>query len=339
MGNRTPGPVCQATNPLDIDDGTMVRCESFPPTPTKRKVSLTPGGFARMHSGMERDFYIKLHQAEHEIIVLTVEEFVQLSEAHAASNLTLGVYPGPLDGYKLTKHLVHAVIDLKLLMKPIREMGFKAKARFAKVNGVDSVVLSGLKGLREILKPKNTHFKIHNPKVVELVIGKAGIMHNAMHALKIGVVLSAAVNVVKYGKAYRDGEMGLAEALISVLKSEAIDLAKVGISTVAGTLAGILLTATGLAVLPFAGAVLVGLVVGYGLDYFFPTKQLVKMMENQFDKAFAALKDLWIGKQKYQSHPAFATSPFYSNSQLGQPVRMEEFVKDLLCSRNSASEG
>lgn len=63
----------------------------------------------------------------------------------------------------------------------------------------------------------------------------------------------------------------------------AVDLTKAVIAGVAGYLAGAALTAAGIACLPLAGAIVVGVAVGFVLDYFVPTDKIVAAMQGFSD--------------------------------------------------------
>lgn len=260
----------------------MPLCASPRPGPAKGRIPLTPGGLARVHRGLH-PVAVEVDEKELEMVVMTVPEFEELIVKPAK-----GVEPA-----KLAKHFLHAIPEIAEFRKIVEELGFRAQVRFQKVNGVECVILSGRTGLRQILHRKATHLKVGNPKVIEMVIGSGGLKHALLRSFKFGVVLSAVVNTVKVSTAVVKGEMGLEEAISSYLSSQAVDVGKVALSSLAGYLAGVALAATGIAVLPFAGAVLVGVAVGLGLDYFFPTKDLAKTMEKWIRKMREEAKRIW----------------------------------------------
>lgn len=291
MGGRIPGPICQDTKPQNINDGTSTRCVSPTPGPTRGRVPLTPSGLARLHRGMWTDITIEVDENELEMVVMTVDEFREfIAKPGAEMKAPLGEKQKSIEPLKQLKHLAHTIPELAVWVKIVEEMGFKAKMRFQKVNGVDCVILSGRTGLRQIIQPKAAHLKVGNPKVIEMVIGRAGVAHATMHSLKVGVILSVAVNGFKVAHSAVKGESGLAEALYTLISNSIVDVGKVAISSLAGFLAGALLTFTGVAVLPFAGAILVGVAVGLSLDYFYPTKDIVKLMEKKISQMWGEAK-------------------------------------------------
>jgi hypothetical protein len=291
MGERIPGSMCQETKPQNINDGTSVRCASPTPGPTSGRVPLTPSGLARIHGGMRAGITVEVDENELEMVVMTVDEFRELvAKPVAEMKVPPSEKQKSIEPLKQVKHLAHTIPELAEWVKIVEEMGFKAKMRFQKVNGVDCVILSGRTGLRQILHPKATHLKVGTPKVIEMVIGRAGLTHATMHSLKVGVILSVAVNSLKVAHSAIKGESGIAEALYTLLSNTIVDVGKVGISSLAGLLAGTLLTLTGVAVLPLAGAILVGVAVGLSLDYFYPTKDIVKLMEKKISQMWGQTK-------------------------------------------------
>jgi hypothetical protein len=61
------------------------------------------------------------------------------------------------------------------------------------------------------------------------------------------------------------------------------DIGKAALAGLAGYLVGAALLATGVACLPLAGAIVVGIAVSAVLDHYFPTKEIAKAMEDYID--------------------------------------------------------
>lgn len=331
MGGRVPGPTCQATKPQFLNDGTTARCSSPVPGPTKGRVPLTPSGLARLHGGMQSEITVEVDENELEMVVMTVEEFQALVVKPATeAKAKPAEKQNSLEAAKLLKHTTHTAYEMKDWVKIVREMGFNAQMRFQKVNGVDCVILSGRTGLRQILHPKAAHLKVGNPKVIEMVIGRAGLKHAALHSFKLGVILSAVVNTYKASASVIKGDAGLEEAISTYLSSQAIDVGKVAFASLASYMAGVALTATGIAVLPFAGAILIGVAVGIGLDYFFPTKELAKMMEKWLGKRWGEAQRLWEELRQTDPSELISLPPMAGFTNNNLPVAWSRNEKELV---------
>ncbi|WP_044560682.1 hypothetical protein, partial [Azospirillum sp. B4] len=183
----------------------------------------------------------------------------------------------------------------------------------------DLVTIKGCPAGRNILT--GTRYRVDNPKIVELQIGKPGIRAAAKESARFGVYLVVAVDVADY--ILRDNA-----TLGQLLGSLTVDIPSVVLASVAGAAAGTYVAGSavaGLAVIgsfacgPFLVALAVGVAVGYGLyrldEYFHLTDKL----SEAYDKGLAKLG------QAFQQLGAEAEQRFHqlANSKMVHDLSQE----------------
>jgi hypothetical protein len=176
--------------------------------------------------------------------------------------------------HKVAEYYSNVAHDLPSAVKILKEMGFTGKALVRNYKGEEYIVLSGYAGLRTILT--GTRYKAANIKIVDMVIGKAGVAKSALEGTGLTVVLVAAADIFEY-------VMNDTETLADLGVQVATDLTKAAIAGIVGYAVGALLATTsiaaGIAILPLAGAVAVGIAVGLGLDYVDQKLEITKRLQ------------------------------------------------------------
>jgi hypothetical protein len=180
---------------------------------------------------------------------------------------------------------------VKIIYKLARDMKswMGARVYFIKGKTGDLVVIKGWPAGRKLLS--GTRYKIDNPKIVELQIGKTGIRAAAKESARFGLYLVVAIDVADY-LLYRDQT-----TLGHLLASLTVDIPSVAIASVVGAAAGAYVAGTsvaGLAVIgtfacgPLIVAFVVGVAVGYALykldEHFHLTEKLSEIYDNGLEK-------------------------------------------------------
>lgn len=140
--------------------------------------------------------------------------------------------------------------------------GFKpAQVALKKYGNKQYVIFKGNAGDRRVLK--GTKYLIDNPTVVRMAVGPKGIVKSAKGGFVLTAVLSVGIEIFDY--VIRD--TALLSELLGVITT---DLIKIGLSSIAGAVAGLLVgsmvTVGTVAAAPFIAAIAVGIVTGLALD-------------------------------------------------------------------------
>lgn len=163
-----------------------------------------------------------------------------------------------------------------LLKQVLADFGISGRVENRMFGGKRYVILRGYPGLRKYLR--GTKYLSTNPRVVQFHTGR-GSLGGRLRIHTIFTVVLVAGTVT-------------ADALLGVIPPEDVtfvlgtELTKSGISILAAELTGLLLAGTGVAVLPVAGAMIVGIGVGLLLDY----------LDNRYgisEQVIAAMHDAW----------------------------------------------
>ncbi len=170
-----------------------------------------------------------------------------------------------------------ALLDTKLWLKLIKDLGFKAKLRVNDYGGKPYVILTGNARLRKIFT--GTRYGAMNPKVVTMGLGQYGIKNTARSGGILSVILMSGFRVLDY---LLKDEATLAELIGSL----ATDVVKVAVSTGVAwalTAATAATVASVLAVGPLLVFIVVGLVVNKILnsidEKYHITNQLIKGLD------------------------------------------------------------
>ena len=165
--------------------------------------------------------------------------------------------------------------DIWSWIKLLREMGFSGKATIKTWRGKKYVVLGGYPGLRKFLK--GTRYSFNNPKILQMVIGKAGVAKSVMKGSAITMIVASALSVVEV---FLNDQATLQEIGVTLVS----DLSKAALSGLASFAAGALIASlTTVAVAPLAGAIIVGVLVGIGLDALDEKFEITKKMQEYVD--------------------------------------------------------
>ncbi len=159
--------------------------------------------------------------------------------------------------------------------------------------GHDLVIFKGWPAGRKVIT--GTRYRVDNPKIVELQIGKPGIRAAARESARFGVYLVVAVDIADF--IMRDNS-----TLGQLLGSLTVDIPSVLLASAIGAAAGTFVAGSsiaGLAVIgslacgPFLVAFAVGAIAGYALykldEHFHVSEKLGEMYDRGLDK----LAEVW----------------------------------------------
>ncbi|QEW07083.1 hypothetical protein [Nitrincola iocasae] len=155
-----------------------------------------------------------------------------------------------------------AAIDTYTAGQLIREFGLQPERVIIKrYAGKEYVIFKGNPHSRKILT--GTRYLASNPKVVRMAIGPRGIIQSAKGGFAVTAVLSVGIEVFDYF--IRDSY-----TLTRLLGTVSSDLIKIGVSAIAGAVAGLAVGSSvvigSIAGAPLIAAITVGLVTGLLLD-------------------------------------------------------------------------
>jgi hypothetical protein len=163
---------------------------------------------------------------------------------------------------KKTAGYVTPVMDATVAAKLINDFGVSTgKVVIKQYAGKEYVIFKGLPGNRKVFK--GTRYLAKNPKVVRMAIGPKGVVKAVKGGFVITVVLSVGIEVFDY--LIRDNA-----TLSELLGTVTGDLVKIGLSAIAGAVAGMVVGSAAVigtvAAAPLIAAVAVGIATGYLLD-------------------------------------------------------------------------
>lgn len=157
---------------------------------------------------------------------------------------------------------VSPISDSRKAAKIIKEFGVHTdKVVIKTLGGKKYLIFKGYSGQRNILK--GTRYLASNPKVVRMAIGPKGIANSVKGGSVISIILSVGIEVFDYF--IRD-----TATLSELLGTITGDLVKIGLTTIASAVAGLLVGSSvviGSSVAaPLVIAIAVGVVTGYALN-------------------------------------------------------------------------
>ncbi len=163
---------------------------------------------------------------------------------------------------------------------------WSAKVYFKAGKSGDLVIIKGWPRAREVLT--GTRYKVTNPKVMELQIGKPGIRAAAKESARFGIILVVVVDVAEFAVSHN---------LPNLLGSLTVDIPSVVLASALGSAAGTLAAGTlvvgSFAFGPLLVAFGVGVIAGYALykldEAFGINEKVSKMYESALDE----LQKLW----------------------------------------------
>ena len=179
-------------------------------------------------------------------------------------------------------------MDVAQARKIIQDFGIKAqKVVMKSYRGKEYIIFKGYAGQRTFLR--GTRYLAENPKVVRMAIGPKGVMSSVKVGFAVTVVLSVGIEILDY--VLRD-EATLYELLGNVTS----DLIKIGISTLAGAIAGLAVGSAAVvgtvAAAPLIAAIAVGVATGIALDAIDSRLGATKALINAYKQIGIDLKNL-----------------------------------------------
>lgn len=172
-----------------------------------------------------------------------------------------------------------STIDSVGAMKIIGELGFFTNQVVIKnYSGKQYIIFKGNAGNRKILT--GTRYLTSNPKVVRMVIGPKGLEKSAKGGFAISVILSVGIEVFDFF--IRDSS-----TLSQLLGTVTSDLMKIGLATIAGTVAGLAVGSSVIlgtvAAAPLIAAIAIGIATSLALnnldEKYGATRALIKAYE------------------------------------------------------------
>ncbi len=195
--------------------------------------------------------------------------------------------------------------SVKIAEKLSKDFGslWKARVYFTPGKTGDLVVIKGWPRAREVLT--GTRYKVSNPKVMELQIGKPGIRAASKESARFGVVLVVAVDMLEFTRTHDVPKLlgSLTVDIPSVLLASAIGSSM-------GTLAAGTLVVGSFAFGPLLVAFGVGVIAGYALYRLDEAFGITEKVTKVYESALEELRQLWdrLGAAAEQKMRAFENS-------------------------------
>lgn len=208
----------------------------------------------------------ELKQNEHVIQICSLEDLNKEYQQRKNTLKTVSGFAAPAS-------------DARSAIKIISELGIRTnKAIIKSYAGKQYVIFKGYPGTRKVLT--GSRYLTSNPKVVRMAIGPKGIVKSAKGGFILSIVLSVGIEVFDYF--IRDSS-----TLSGMLGRISTDVIKIGLSAIAGAVAGMVIGASAIlgsvAAAPLIAAIGVGMLTGMLLnkidDKYGATKALIKAYE------------------------------------------------------------
>jgi hypothetical protein len=163
-----------------------------------------------------------------------------------------------------------------ILPKLLKDFGVTGQYYIKMYNGKEYIIFKGYAGLRKVVT--GTRYLSDNAKVLEMAIGRAGVIRSGIKAGVLSLVLIAAADVAEYF--LRDDET-LEELGVKLFD----DIAKTLISTAIAVAVSALVAAAGApVVVPLAVGLAVGVLVTWGLDHLDEKYRLKEKLQEWVDR-------------------------------------------------------
>ncbi len=173
---------------------------------------------------------------------------------------------------------VSPTLDAVTIARVAKDLGIKGKIVTKVVQGKQYIIFKGYAGLRSIFT--GTRYLATNPKVIDMAIGNLGVGKTILKGTRLTIILTIPINIFKF---IVSDKMTMSQ----LIGTTASDLAKIAISTAAGSAAAFAVGAiTTIAIGPLVAAVAVGVLVGIALD----------MVDDKYgltDKLIKGIEDFW----------------------------------------------
>ena len=180
---------------------------------------------------------------------------------------------------------------------------WKARVYFTPGKTGDLVVVKGWPRAREVLT--GTRYKVSNPKVMELQIGKPGIRAASKESARFGVILVVAVDMLEFARKHD---------LPKLLGSLTVDIPSVLLASAVGSWVGTFAAGTvvvgSFAFGPLLVAFGVGVIAGYALYRLDEAFGITEKVTEVYKSALEELRQLWdrLGASAEQKMKAFENS-------------------------------
>lgn len=199
---------------------------------------------------------------------------------------------------------VAPALDAIAVAKIINELGFSTNKVVIKTYaGKKYIIFKGTSGNRKVLR--GTRYLVSNPKVVRMAVGPKGLAKSIKSGFVITTVLSVGIEVFDF---FIKDSSTLSELLGTV----SADLIKIGLSTIAATVAGMLVGASAIlgsiAAAPLIAAVAVGVLTGLLLDRiddrFGATRALIEGYKQMGENLDAMVEEFNRGMNAIEKNPS-----------------------------------
>ncbi|GAA0550268.1 hypothetical protein GCM10009098_17460 [Rheinheimera aquimaris] len=225
----------------------------------------------------------------------------------------------PLDEYLMQfgknygATVVAAGSDAKVLTVLAAEMkrsgSILGQYYFQTQNGKKYIIFKGRAGLRQILT--GTRYLANNSKVMQLGIGGQAMRASARGGVLVSVIFSATLNTIDW--IFKD-EFRWTNWLATI----STDIVKAAIASAAGYAAGMVvsaglvaITGASIAIFPLAAAILVGIGIGFALNW----------LDNKYGVTQAIINHL--NRIEYDTKKDISDGVYYVVSAAGQAVKRQ----------------
>lgn len=243
-----------------------------------------------MSPSLRQDNHRALEMNSHVIEIFSVASLMKAWEAQSIFD----------KGRSLHK-MKQRVMDVKAIQKIIAELGFKGKVLLKNSGGRQYVIFKGAKNSRKLIT--GTRYLADNPKVVSLGVGKLAQAKSITKGCKIAFVVDAGINIAEF-------LLSDEHSLSKLIGKTTTDLVK----TVIGAAASYAVYAAATAVFasalaPVVASIVVGVAIGYGLDYLDKEFNVTENLINFLDKAGDAIAAFF--SAQYQNAKDFTVKSYH----------------------------
>jgi len=238
----------------------------------------------KLRSVVKQGYPTALIQHKSELTIADATQFIDMlvtKSGKALSEKDVTDYLKDIKGY------TGDIGKLQKIKKLLSEFSIDGKFRIMRSHGKDFVIFSGYPGKRKLFS--GTRYAATNPKIVDMVITKTGILKDALKGSLLTLIIYVPLNLVKTF-------MQDAPTIGYFLGVMATDFIKVGTSAAfSAGVTSLLVASTGLLVLPIAAGLVVGIAVGMLLNEvdnrYQITKRLIEYLEENIDRSLSRF--LW----------------------------------------------
>lgn len=177
------------------------------------------------------------------------------------------------------KDLLNPTMDTIELTKVLAELGYKGNIQFKVVKDTTYAILYGRDGLRSgrfwLAQLKGTKYLADNVHVAKLLVGDAKLLASGAKGTLWTIAFTVTADVLE--AVLSDDELMRSRLGTTIT----VNISKAAISGVIGTtIAMVIAGTTAPAWIPIAAGIGIGIAVGKGLDWAFPTLEIVEWIEH-----------------------------------------------------------